>query len=100
DARRAPPSFPTRRSSDLRPPPMPKRILVAGQPVTIRSIGKSECGNAFGWYHWGKQEAQLYCGLTGSNLAVVALHELTHAIHHLRSEEHTSELQSLRHLVC
>jgi len=66
-----------------RPPPMPKRILVAGQPVTIRSIGKSECGNAFGWYHWGKQEAQLYCGLTGSNLAVVALHELTHAIHHL-----------------
>jgi hypothetical protein len=66
-----------------RPPPMPKRILVAGQPVTIRSIGKSECGNAFGWYHWSKREAQLYSGLTGSNLAVVALHELTHAVHHL-----------------
>ena len=66
-----------------RPPQMPKRILVAGHPVTIRSIGKTECGNAFGWYHGSKQEAQLYCGLTGSNLAVVALHEITHAIHHM-----------------
>jgi len=66
-----------------RPPPMPKRILVAGRPVTIRSIGKAECGNAFGWYHWSKREAQLFSGLTGSNLAVVALHELTHAVHHM-----------------
>ena len=64
------------------PPQMPKRILVVGSPVTIRIIGKAECGNAFGWYHFSKQEAQLYSGLTGSNLAVVALHELTHAIHH------------------
>jgi len=64
-------------------PVMPKRILVAGHPVTLRRIGKSECGNAFGWYHGSKREAQLYCGLKGSNLAVVALHELTHAIHHM-----------------
>jgi hypothetical protein len=64
-------------------PVMPKRILVAGHPVTLRRIGKSESGNAFGWYHGSKQEAQLYCGLTGSNLAVVALHELTHAVHHM-----------------
>ncbi|HJV97381.1 MAG TPA: hypothetical protein VJ608_15165 [Albitalea sp.] len=66
-----------------RPPQMPKRILVAGRTVTLRSIGRAECGSAFGWYHLSKQEAQLYSGLTGSNLAVVALHELTHAVHHL-----------------
>src|SRR2546426_4656085 len=59
-----------------RPPRMPKRILVGGYPVTIRSITKAETGNAFGWYHFSKQEAQLYSGLTGSNLAVVALHEI------------------------
>ncbi len=66
-----------------RPPQMPKRILVAGHPVTLRSIGKAECGDAFGWYHWSKREAQLYSGLEGSNLAVVALHEITHAVHHM-----------------
>jgi hypothetical protein len=64
-------------------PPVPKRIVVAGRPVTIRSIGKSECGNAFGWYDWNSREAQLYDGLKGYNLAIVALHELTHAVHHV-----------------
>ena len=66
-----------------RPPQMPKRILVAGQPVTIRSITKAQCAGAFGWYHFANQEAQLYSGLTGSNLAIVALHEITHAVHHM-----------------
>ena len=66
-----------------RPPQMPKRILVAGRPVTIRSISKAECAGAFGWYHFANQEAQLYIGLTGSNLAIVALHEITHAVHHM-----------------
>ena len=65
------------------PPKMPKRILVGGYPITIRSITKTESGDAFGWYHFSKQEAQLYIGLTGSNLAVVALHEITHAVHHM-----------------
>lgn len=67
----------------VRPPQMPKRILVAGSTVTLRSISKSQSGRAFGWYSFADREAQLYCGLTGSNLAVVALHELTHAVHHL-----------------
>jgi len=71
------------RSSALRPPPIPRRILVAGHPVTIRAIGKSEAGSAFGWYDYAKREAQLYERLAGSNLAVVALHEITHAVHHL-----------------
>ncbi len=64
-------------------PRMPRRILVGGEPVTIRRIAKSEAGNAFGWYHFSRQEAQLYHGLTGANLAIVALHEITHAVHHM-----------------
>jgi hypothetical protein len=65
-----------------RPPQMPRRVLIAGQAVSVRAIGKTECGNAFGWYDPQKCEAQLFDGLVGSNLAVVALHELTHAVHH------------------
>ena len=65
------------------PPRMPRRILVRGTPIKIRSIPKSETGSAFGWYHFSRQEAQLYRGLTGANLAIVALHEITHAVHHV-----------------
>jgi hypothetical protein len=61
---------------------MPKRILVAGEPVTLRSISKAQTGNAFGWYDFERREVQLYAGLTGANLPVVALHEITHAVHH------------------
>lgn len=64
------------------PPAMPTRVYIAGRPVTLRSIPKAQCAGAFGWYHFSRREAQLYDGLTGSNLAVVALHELTHAVHH------------------
>jgi hypothetical protein len=65
------------------PPPVPRRVVIAGRTVTIRSIGKTECGNAFGWYHRDTREAQLFDGLKGNNLAIVALHELTHAVHHV-----------------
>ena len=71
------------RGALAKPPRMPRRILVGSEPVTIRSIAKSETGNAFGWYHFSRQEAQLYHGLTGTNLAIVALHEITHAVHHM-----------------
>jgi hypothetical protein len=80
-----------------RPPQMPKRILIAGRPVTIRSITKAECGGAFGWYHFGKHEAQLYSGLTGSNLAVVALHEITHAVHHVYDLKKRDLHRNFRH---
>ena len=66
-----------------KPPRMPRYILVRGAPIVIRSIPKSETGSAFGWYHFSRQEAQLYRGLTGANLAVVALHEITHSVHHV-----------------
>ena len=78
------------------PPRMPRRIHVAGHPVTIRSISKTESGNAFGWYHMSRQEAQLYRGLTGSNLGIVALHELTHAIHHLHALKNRDRHQAFR----
>jgi hypothetical protein len=50
--------------------------------VTLRRISRPETGSAFGWYDYTKREVQLYVGLTGANLPVVALHELTHAVHH------------------
>jgi hypothetical protein len=68
-----------------RAPTMPMRILVAGNPVTIRRISKAETGNAFGWYDFERREVQLYSGLSGSNLSIVALHEITHAVHHVYS---------------
>ena len=77
-------------------PQMPKRILVAGRPVTIRRITKAQCGGAFGWYHFANQEAQLYSGLTGSNLAVVALHEITHAVHHMYKLKQRDRHRSFR----
>lgn len=70
------------RGAVARAPRMPQRIAVGDRTVTIRSIPKSETGSAFGWYHFSRQEAQLYHGLTGANLAVVALHEITHSVHH------------------
>jgi hypothetical protein len=84
-----------------REPAMPKRILVAGHPVTIRRISKSETGNAFGWYDHGRREVQLYSGLHGHNLPVVAVHEITHAVHHLYGvktrDAHRNFLRAQRH---
>src|SRR5262245_64536913 len=57
-------SFPTRRSSDLRPMAMPATGAVNGTPASMRDM------------------------------------EAPHTVAMDRSEEHTSELQSLRHLVC
>jgi hypothetical protein len=65
-----------------RPPAMPKRILVARKPVTLRSISKAQSGSAFGWYDYDRREVQLWTGLSGTNLPIVALHEITHAVHH------------------
>jgi len=70
------------RGAVSRPPAMPKRVLVGAHSVGLRSITKTQTGNAFGWYHYDEREARLYRGLAGSNLAIVALHEMTHAVHH------------------
>jgi hypothetical protein len=71
------------RNAISRPPAMPRYLHVVGHPITLTTITKAQSGSAFGWYHFKSREAQLYVGLTGSNLAVVALHEITHAVHHM-----------------
>jgi hypothetical protein len=65
-----------------RAPAMPRHVQVGRHAVRLRGISKSQSGNAFGWYVFADREAQLYRGLVGANLAVVALHEITHAVHH------------------
>jgi hypothetical protein len=70
------------RGAVARAPAMPRHVRVGRYPVRLRSISKTQCGNAFGWYLYAEREAQLYRGLAGPNLAVVALHEITHAVHH------------------
>jgi hypothetical protein len=44
-----------------------------------------------GWYDFERREVQLYAGLYGANVAIVALHEITHALHHahgLKTRDH------------
>ncbi|MEK0416379.1 MAG: hypothetical protein RI949_385 [Pseudomonadota bacterium] len=65
------------------PPPMPKRVRLGPQSVGVRVISRASCGNAFGWYDLTRQEVQLCEGLLGTHLPIVALHEITHAIHHV-----------------
>lgn len=64
------------------PPQLPESIVIAGRTVALRCISRHETGNAFGWYDRQRREVQLYSGLCGTNLPVVALHEITHAVHH------------------
>jgi hypothetical protein len=70
------------RGALTRVPEIPRRILVAGRSVSVRRISRAESGSAFGWYDFDRREVQLYAGLSGANLPVVALHEITHAVHH------------------
>src|SRR5205814_9838116 len=88
------PSFPTRRSSDLRPgaPPAPVADAVAAscaipsffEPVTIGGVAFVDGG-----------------AHSPTNADLLADRELDLVVvSSPRSEEHTSELQSLRHLVC
>lgn len=62
-------------------PPPPYSFEVVGETVTLKAIGAREAGSAFGWYLYEENQARLYAHLNGANLAVVAVHELTHAVH-------------------
>lgn len=64
------------------PPPMPDNVVIAGRQVPVRTLSRAQTGNAFGWYDFDRREVQLYEGLSGANVAIVALHEITHALHH------------------
>jgi len=89
------------RHCSLREPAVPKRILVGGHPVTVRLISKTETGNAFGWYDQSRREVQLYSGLHGRNLPVVAVHEITHAVHDVygvkERDKHLNFVRAQRH---
>lgn len=63
------------------PPSRPRRLLVGGMPVKVRVLSRQQTGSAFGWYDLDQREVQLFDGLNGTNLPVVALHEITHAVH-------------------
>lgn len=75
------------RGALARPPAMPRHLQIGRHRVRLRGISKSQSGSAFGWYVFAEREAQLYRGLTGPNLAIVALHEITHAVHHAHGLE-------------
>lgn len=78
-------------------PPLPRRLLVCGQPVTVRVISRRASGNAFGWYDFARREVQLCAGLAGCHLPIVALHEITHAVHHAQGlEDHAPHRAFLR----
>src|SRR5262245_62728399 len=85
-------SFPTRRSSDL-------YLQMTGKPVDeLAATAETHLKQAIEADH-GDFVAQHMIGA-----GLLCLGELDQAKQHLelsiRSEEHTSELQSLRHLVC
>jgi hypothetical protein len=63
-------------------PPLPRRVLIGGEPVHVRVISRAACGAAFGWYDGARREVLLCAGLAGCHLPIVALHEFTHALHH------------------
>jgi hypothetical protein len=79
------------------PPSLPCSVVIAGQPVPVRTLSRAQTGNAFGWYDFERREVQLYEGLTGTNVAIVALHEITHALHHAHGvRQRDSERNFLR----
>jgi hypothetical protein len=84
------------RGAVARPPAMPRQLAIGRHDVRLRTIGKTQTGNAFGWYLYAEREAQLYRGLFGPNLAVVALHEITHAVHHAYRVEFSVKRRDFR----
>src|SRR5205823_14861867 len=98
-AHRVLPSFPTRRSSDLerfdgalREAHRLVREGAVGEPVMVRALHQHGSIDAFGPDDWYRQP-----GEGGPELSL-----MWYAADALcwRSEEHTSELQSLAYLVC
>src|SRR5205814_9187111 len=97
---RSPPSFPTRRSSDLLRARMHVQFLVDGSQVRAQGVHADAERPGDVLLQPALREQSKYL--------VFALAQILHAIRRFRnrlemaddrSEEHTSELQSLRHLV-
>src|SRR5205814_10437365 len=90
------PPFPTRRSSDL----ASRSVLRSGRPVALTPkefdllVALLRRGGAVA------SRMELLTEVWGYSAAVLSRTVDTHVAELRRSEEHTSELQSLRHLVC
>src|SRR5205823_12942224 len=99
-AHRALPSFPTRRSSDLHRP--------GSAPVSIREHLDHKAAVRLGLAFLplkllAQPLARERCARTEERLYVLVCDDLQHevdVVRRRRSEEHTSELQSLAYLVC
>ena len=63
--------------------PAPKRIVCANRTCTIRFVASDDCTKeqAYGFYFIGQGTIDLSDGLSGPNLALVALHEKLHFLH-------------------
>jgi len=62
-------------------PPPPRRFLIDGAPMTLTAISTRAAGGCFGFFVHDESKALLWEHLCGPTLAVVAIHEFTHAIH-------------------
>src|SRR5205814_7870654 len=94
----SPPSFPTRRSSDLGPSWIESAALQSSSdPWIFSGPGPSRSLIAMG-ATTRRSDSRLVRSLV--NKRSIGLRDSLVMLFRLRSEEHTSELQSLRHLVC
>src|SRR5207253_4547948 len=86
-------SFPTRRSSDLEKADYYRWFFYAAGPVEA-----AVSNQAMGWQVPAERERMF--GYGNFDRAIAVVDELFTLRDYVRSEEHTSELQSRGHLVC
>ncbi len=81
---RAPIHPASRRGAPRRPPPAPRALQLGGWTVEIQSLTEATAERLGIWgdYDFARHRIRLYEGLRGPHAAVVAAHELSHAIHH------------------
>src|SRR5205814_10484622 len=87
-------SFPTRRSSDL------LRQLESFKRKDRRTISSKQLGESLNLTDAQVRKDLAYFGQFGHPGIGYRVDDLIAQVKKIRSEEHTSELQSLRHLVC
>src|SRR5207253_10264737 len=90
------PSFPTRRSSDLEVRPEAVAVGSAAGARALRDAVPGWRGNVL----VGPEGLAALAGGTGADMVLVGVVGVAGLEPTLRSEEHTSELQSRGHLVC
>src|SRR5205814_8744897 len=91
-------SFPTRRSSDLSltlEAWVMFNSVTGTQMIFSKAVGSGTNDSYALWLQNGDIRGGVDTGFLSVSLSPVSLRW-----YHIRSEEHTSELQSLRHLVC